>query len=136
MLDGRVEVITGRERRRRWSDADKLRIVAEAAEPGARLAEVARRHEVSRGLLWQCCAQVRRGELRPETPALFVPVRMEEASMPATALVERTPASRSAVPSRTGADQVEVELPDGSRLRVGSRVSLVALRRVLAALRR
>ncbi len=130
-----MEVITGRERRRRWSTAVKLRIVAEAVAPGARLAEVARRHEVSRGLLWQWCAQVRRGELRPEAPALFVLVRMEEASPLAPALVEAMPSSRSAVPSRTGADQVEVELPDGSRLRVGSGVSLVALRRVLAALR-
>ena len=136
MLDGRVEVITGRERRRRWSTAVKLRIVAEAVEPGVRLADVARRHEVSRGLLWQWCAQVRRGELRPEAPALFVPVRMEAASVPATVLVEGTPASRSTVPPRPDMDQVEVELPDGSRLRVGPGVSLVALRRVLAALRR
>lgn len=133
MLDGRVEVITGRERRRRWSDADKLRIVAEAAEPGARLADVARRHEVSRGLLWQWCAQVRRRELRPEAPALFVPVRMEAVSTPA--MVMGTPASRSAVTPRPDADQVEVELPDGSRVRVGSRVSLAVLRRVLTALR-
>ncbi len=129
MLDGRVEVITGRERRRWWSTAVKLRIVGEVAEPGARLAEVARRHEVSRGLLWQWCAQVRRGELRPEAPALFMPVRMEETSPPATALLETIPSSRGAVPSRTGADHVEVELPNGSRLRVGSGVSLVALRR-------
>ena len=33
MLDSRVEVITGRERRRRWSTAVKLRIVAEAVAP-------------------------------------------------------------------------------------------------------
>ena len=128
-------MITGRERRRRWSTAVKLRIVAEAVAPGTRLADVARRHEVSRGLLWQWCAQVRRGDLRPEAPALFVPVRMEETPPAATALVEAALPSRSAVPSRTGADQVEVELPDGSRLRVGSGVSLIALRRVLAALR-
>ncbi|MBB3175067.1 hypothetical protein FHR90_002914 [Endobacter medicaginis] len=33
------------------------------------------------------------------------------------------------------ADRIEIELPDGSRLRVGSDVSLVALRRVVAVLR-
>jgi transposase len=43
-----LEIISGVERRRRWSAADKLRIVAEADEPGAKVAEVARRHEVSR----------------------------------------------------------------------------------------
>lgn len=68
MPDGKVEIITGRERRRRWSDAEKLRIVAEAEEPGACFSHVARRNEVSRGLLWNRRAQVRRGELRPEPP--------------------------------------------------------------------
>ncbi len=47
-----MEIITGVERRRRWRVEDKLRIVAEAERPGARFVEVARRHEVSRGLLW------------------------------------------------------------------------------------
>ena len=34
-MEGVMELITGRERRRRWSPADKLRIVAESHEPGA-----------------------------------------------------------------------------------------------------
>jgi transposase len=46
MPDGTVEIITGKERRRRWSVEEKLRIVAEAEEPGARITEVAARHEV------------------------------------------------------------------------------------------
>ena len=40
----RVEIVTGRERRRRWSVEDKLRIVAETHEPGARVGDVAARH--------------------------------------------------------------------------------------------
>ena len=47
-----MEIITGIERRRRWRLEDKLRIVADAQRPGACFADVARRHEVSRGLLW------------------------------------------------------------------------------------
>ena len=31
----RIEVLTGAGRRRKWSDDDKARIVAETAEPGA-----------------------------------------------------------------------------------------------------
>jgi transposase-like protein len=31
-MDGVVEIITGRERRRRWSTTDKLRLVAETEE--------------------------------------------------------------------------------------------------------
>lgn len=33
----RIEIMSGTERRRRWSDEAKLRILAEADEPGARV---------------------------------------------------------------------------------------------------
>jgi transposase len=46
-----VEIITGVERRRRWRLEGKLPIVAELKQVGARFAEVARRHDISRGLL-------------------------------------------------------------------------------------
>ena len=44
-----LEIITGVERRRHWRPEEKLRILAELGEPGAKLVDVARRHEVSRG---------------------------------------------------------------------------------------
>jgi transposase-like protein len=40
-----VEIITGVERRRNWRPEDKLRILAELGEPGAKFVEVARRNE-------------------------------------------------------------------------------------------
>ncbi|OYV33313.1 MAG: hypothetical protein B7Z80_24400 [Rhodospirillales bacterium 20-64-7] len=68
----RIEVITGQERRRRWSLEEKAKITAESLEPGAKVAVVARRHGVSLGLLhsWRRDA---RGSLLSE-PVRFVPV--------------------------------------------------------------
>ena len=66
-----LEIISGVERRRRWSVADKLRIVAEADEPGAKVAEVAHRHEISRSILWTWCKQARAGELTASEPLVF-----------------------------------------------------------------
>ena len=43
---GRMTLITGGERRRRWSDEDRVRILAAIEEPGAMVAEVARREDV------------------------------------------------------------------------------------------
>jgi len=43
----RVEVLSGVERRRQWSDDEKARIIEETLVPGARVAEVARRNAVS-----------------------------------------------------------------------------------------
>lgn len=43
----RIELITGPERRRRWSENDKARIVVESFSPGAIVSEVARRNGLS-----------------------------------------------------------------------------------------
>jgi len=55
-----VHVITGVERRRRWSDDQKRMIVAAAFAPGAVVVEVARRANVSSALIYRW-----RRELRP-----------------------------------------------------------------------
>ncbi len=43
----RIELLTGFERRRRWSKDDKARIVVESFLPGANVSEVARRNGLS-----------------------------------------------------------------------------------------
>jgi transposase len=48
----RIEVLTGVERRRRWSEQDKARIVAESLKPGVIVAEVARRYGMHRNQLY------------------------------------------------------------------------------------
>jgi transposase len=128
MLNGMVEIIDGRARRRRWGVEEKLRIVAETQEPGACVREVAARHDVYPSLLHHWRRQVREGRLVAAPSARFVPVRLTEASSPA-AVPERS------VNVQPAAETIEVMLPDGSRLRVGNDVGLVALRRVLTALR-
>jgi transposase len=131
-----VEIITGHERRRRWSVADKLRILAECDEPGARVAEVAARHGVYRSLVFQWRRQAREALLVAEPTPEFVPVRLADAAAstvrPEAASPEATPAPQRPQPR---AGLVEIELPDGVRVRVGDEVGLATLRRVLAALR-
>src|ERR1700760_1796941 len=51
-LPEQIEVRVRRERRRRWTAADKLRIVEEAFAPGAVAKRVAERHEISTGFLF------------------------------------------------------------------------------------
>ena len=48
----RVEIITGRERRRRYSAVEKVRLVEETAQPGMTVSAVARLHGVSPSLLF------------------------------------------------------------------------------------
>jgi transposase len=49
----RVEVLSGPERRRRWSTEQKRSIVAEAFAPGASVCEVARRIDVVAGQIYR-----------------------------------------------------------------------------------
>jgi transposase len=82
----------------------------------------------SRELLWNWRSQVRRGVLRPEAPAVFVPVRV---------ISEK----RAEPPAVSGPDvgvadsKIEITLPDGTSIRVGHDVGLVTLRRVVTVLR-
>jgi transposase len=49
----RVEVMSGPERRRRWSEDQKRSIVAAAFAPGASVSEVARRSDVVAGQIYR-----------------------------------------------------------------------------------
>ena len=72
----RQEILTGVERRRRWSDAEKRSILAEVGVDGARVADVARRHDLTRQHIYQWRAEFRRrGESLMEE-ADFLPVEM------------------------------------------------------------
>ena len=48
----RVEVITSVQRRRRWSVAEKIRLVEETLQPGMSVSFVARKHGISPSLLF------------------------------------------------------------------------------------
>jgi transposase len=60
-----VTVLSGPERRRRWSLAEKLEIVAESLTAEASVAAVARRHDVHPNLVHLWRRQARMGVLGP-----------------------------------------------------------------------
>jgi transposase len=49
---GQVAVYSSVERRRRWSDEERMQILGEAFSPGACVSQVARRHDVSTALIY------------------------------------------------------------------------------------
>ena len=55
----RVEVLSGPERRRRWSEDQKRAIVAEAFAPGASVSDVARRSDVVPGQIYRWRQELR-----------------------------------------------------------------------------
>ena len=132
-MDGVVEIITGRERRRQWSTADKLHIVAETRESGVRVCHVAARHGLCESLLFAWRRQVREGLLvEPDMP-VFMPVQMLET--PQAAALSQSGPLPAVAPVRPQAGLIEIELGGGRQVRVGADVNQAALRRVLAALR-
>jgi transposase len=83
---GRVEIRSGVGRRRRWSEEEKGRIVAESFAPSAVVSEVARRHEISPQHLfgWRKAARAGRLALPADEAAMFVPVVMAAQGLAAT----------------------------------------------------
>jgi transposase len=125
----RIEVITGPVRRRRWTADEKAQILMESLAPGARISDVARRHNLNRGLLqtWRRQALRRTPSDRP-APA-FVPVCCGDDVAPAHVALP-THAEPSALPGI-------IELESGSlRVRFSGPVDAAALRLVLGQLGR
>jgi len=136
------EVLVGPERRRRWSEDEKARIIGETLRPGAQVAEIARRHGVSRSLVyeWRRAARHALGlPVAPPEPA-FVPILLsapevaQGAAISETAYQDRAP--RRVRQRRTaGGGEIEVVLPEGIRLTLRGHVEATALRAVLTALK-
>lgn len=70
---GQITVFSGPERRRRWSDEERLEILNEAFAPGACVAEVARRHDVSTALVYTWRRKLRDAHVEPEPDDLAAP---------------------------------------------------------------
>src|ERR1700719_4099987 len=83
----RFEVITGTGRRRNWPPDVQARIVAESLAPGARVSDVAGRHEIRPQQLFGWRRETRTGQLpvAGEEGTAFVPVVASPPSAPGAA---------------------------------------------------
>jgi transposase len=124
---GRLEVVeTGR--RRRWSEDEKVRIVLESLAGPRLVSATARRHGIARSqlLAWRRTLRAERSDAAPGfVPAVIVP------ELPTAAAAQTS--SRG---PRPGDDRIEIVLPRGRRIIVGSGVDAAALSRILDVLER
>jgi transposase len=109
----RVEVLSGPERRRRWSAEQKRSIIAEAFAPGASVCEVARRRDVVAGQIYRW-----RNEFRTAAAGF------------AEVVVAPEPGERS----RADVPVVEIELGRDIRVRIGAAASAALVAAVIKAL--
>jgi transposase len=111
-----IEVITSVERRRRWSAAEKERLVAASLEAGASVSAVARQAGMHPSQLYGW----RRQLLRPSPPAArFASVRI--AAEPASA-------------GLSAPGLIEVEFANGSRMRITGAIDPATLTTTIATL--
>jgi transposase len=113
MTNGRVEVITSVERRRRWSVAEKRELVAATLEPGASVSAVAREAGIHPSQLFGW-----RRQMRALAPTGFAAVQIA-----------------GEAPS-TGLGMIEIEFAAGGRMRISGAADPAMLTAVIAALTR
>lgn len=119
----RDEVLLGVERRRRWADEDKLAILAEVGINGWTVADVARRHDLTRQHIYQWRAEMRRKGLWPETDApSFLPVEIE------------APSTEAVTAPDVAAAEITVVLANGRQLRCPGLIDDAALTRLVRLL--
>src|SRR5579871_5266231 len=114
----RIEIVS--DRRRRHDVSFRALVVTESLVAGVRVRDVAQRHGVCPSLVYRW-RRMARGLPRTPPPA-FLPMRITEeqaAAPPPSAVPPRVPGV------------IEIELSDGTRVRVDEMVDLAALRRVL-----
>jgi transposase len=116
MTNGRVEVITSVERRRRWSVAEKRRLVAATLEPGASVSAVAREAGIHSSQLFGW-----RRQMRAPAPTGFAPVQI---------------AGEVRSTGSAGLGTIEIEFAARARMRISGAVDPATLTAVVAALTR
>jgi transposase len=119
----RPEILTGVERRRRWSREVKLSILSEVGVEVASVSKVARRHDVTRQHLYQWRRELRRSQLTVIEPPSLVPVEVSDDLAAATAIPA---AGHDASHQRT-----EFILGNGRILRAGTVLSDALLMRLI-----
>lgn len=117
---GRAEVLSGPERRRRWTFKQKARVVAESLAPGAVASEVARRHGIHPNQLYGWRREVR----ETAAPTEFVAV-----TLAADPITKAFPASRPGEVSG-----IELRIGD-AELRIGRDVDPRAIVAAIRALK-
>ena len=127
----RIELITRGEPRRRWSTEQKQAIAAKSFEPGVSSTDVARAYGISSGLLstWRKALLA----AQPASVGAVAFARVDIAPPQRVALPGDAPTQPQ--PSPRTANLVEIDLPNGTTVRVDAQIDPRALRRVLATLR-
>jgi transposase len=118
---GRMTLITGEERRRRWSGDERSRILAAIDEPGAVIAEVARREDVCTSLIYKW----RREARSAASTSRFARVIVED-TLPAP--------SPSSPPNESEPGVILVQMKD-ARVRIGANAPSALITATLKALR-
>jgi transposase len=126
----RLEVISSGARRR-WTDEEKARIVAESFGGPRRVSATARRYGLSASQLFTWRRQVGAASAASQTAPTFTPAFLAcdatEIAIPAAPETKRDPAQSG---------RMEIALANGRRIVVGADVDSAALTRVLDVLER
>lgn len=117
----RQEVLTGPERRRRWSVDEKLGILGEAEMEGSRVADIARRHDITRQHIYQWRRELRDKGVLPGVPPVFLPVEW----------ASEIPCRNREDGDATREHRVEIGLRNGRTVRIAADVPDSVLHRMI-----
>jgi transposase len=113
-MNERIEVITSVQRRRRWSRAEKEKLVVASLEPDASVSTLAREAGIHPSQLYGWRRQLRVGRQMS-----FAPVRI---------------APEAASPDLPGAGMIAIEFANGARMRITGAIDPATLTAAIAAL--
>jgi transposase len=127
---GRVEILTGVERRRIWTDEEKLRILDAVETSGFGVAEIARRHDVLPQQIYTWRRKLGRDNKPDGSSVKLLPVALigpaADGETERAAPTERAAAKRSTKPSR-----IEIGCKGGRVLKVDACIAPETLKTLI-----
>jgi transposase len=117
-----MTILTGPERRRRWSEDERRQILAAAFSPGAVVAAVARQYAISTGLLYKWRQHKGREQgMKPASGVVFAPAILVDDPV--------------CLPRASDKAVIIVDLADGRRVSIDASAPAALVSATLTALR-
>ena len=129
---GRVEILTGRERRRIWSNDQKLSILEEVLTSGLTVADVARRHDVLPQQIYAWRRKFAEDQGKFLQGPCFLPVTLVESAAEAPGDASAEVCIRNPVPKKVArAGRIEIRCKGGRVLKVDASLDPLMLQKLI-----
>jgi transposase len=129
---GRLEILTSRERRRHWSDRQKLDILSDVVTSGRSIVEIARQYDIVPQQIYGWRKQLAARQQSAKAAVTFLPVSMASSEAESAGDLKSERLLKPVAPTRPlRSPRIEIGCKGGRLLKVDSGIELERLKALI-----